>query len=162
ARRSIHPGGEFDWYASDSAGHVAMFSTAGFGWVPTAVFRSPSDYLHVHEYFRNASPSTTARLMRKDAPIERPVWKRALDLLRTNYGAVPPLRPCYDDWLEMAARGLFTYDFDYGADAPAIYRILALPAEPLHLEILPESIRQWLIGIQFPGNFLELTTCDPR
>ncbi|MFO0884017.1 MAG: hypothetical protein U0894_07520 [Pirellulales bacterium] len=38
AEKAERPGGEFDWFAVDSDGHLAAFATAGFGPVPDSFF----------------------------------------------------------------------------------------------------------------------------
>ena len=41
--KEVH-GGEFDWFAVDASGNLALFSTAGEGVVPDSVLRSLEDY----------------------------------------------------------------------------------------------------------------------
>lgn len=40
-------GCEFDWYACDASGNVALFSTVGFGEIPEVVFSALYEYAMV-------------------------------------------------------------------------------------------------------------------
>jgi hypothetical protein len=49
-------GTEFDWYASDCEGRVALFSSAGSALVPSAILEAPADVELLDKYFQVASP----------------------------------------------------------------------------------------------------------
>jgi hypothetical protein len=50
-------GTEFDWYASDHDGHVALLSTAGNGLVPTVVLQTAADVDLLDQYFQVPDPA---------------------------------------------------------------------------------------------------------
>ena len=50
-------GTEFDWYACDRDGQVALFSTAGSALVPTVILQAIAEVDLLDEYFRVASPT---------------------------------------------------------------------------------------------------------
>jgi len=54
-------GWEFDWYAVDSIGCVALFAS-GHAAVPGLIFEDESKYLKVINYFENLPDTTNARL----------------------------------------------------------------------------------------------------
>jgi hypothetical protein len=161
ARLGIHPGCEFDWYAADAVGQVAILTTAGYGPVPVSAFRDRAGYELVHRFFGTIPLSTTARLVRPLPPTPS-ILSRLVGLLRFEYGRRRSPPPSWDHWLEMAARGLFAYDFDLRFELGDAYRIVAVPEAPVRLESLPGTVRQWLLEVRFPGNFAEQDVYDPR
>ena len=51
---STHPaieGIEFDWFASDRSGNIALFATAGAGFVPKAVISSREEHQSISDSF---------------------------------------------------------------------------------------------------------------
>ncbi|MBL8519262.1 MAG: hypothetical protein JNK75_01200 [Betaproteobacteria bacterium] len=51
---STHPaiqGIEFDWFASDRSGNIALFSTAGAGFVPEGVISSREEHQSISDSF---------------------------------------------------------------------------------------------------------------
>ena len=54
--RSEIRGIEFDWYATDSEGHLALFSSAGSALVPALALEGAADVGLLDEYFQVASP----------------------------------------------------------------------------------------------------------
>ena len=103
-RRQID-GREFDWFAVDSMGHVAHFSSAGFGPIPRQVL---------------------ARLEEAD---DLPLRLLALPIIGSAKGHMAGR---IDDWLEMAKRGL--YSFDWSSNR---YQLAATPSVALHTSALP-------------------------
>jgi hypothetical protein len=71
-----------------------------------------------------------------------------------------------DDWLEMARRGLFSYDWKHWSGP---YRRAATPTSPITIELLPAGMKDAvnvvrLIGVRFPDWFElrpeELCECE--
>ena len=44
-------GSEFDWFALDANNNVALFATAGFGYIPDAVIQSYDDHADITDFF---------------------------------------------------------------------------------------------------------------
>ena len=77
---------EFDWYAYDRLGNVAVFSSFGRGAIPTAAKTCRDAYNELYDLVE-ALPETTQAILVYD-------------------GA-----GSYDDWLTYARQGLFGYDY---------------------------------------------------
>jgi hypothetical protein len=111
----IHPkpGFELDWLASDAAGHVAFFSSAGHGPVPRRVVEQLSDV---------------------EAAISRlqvlPVIGSCADC--------PSDAGEYSFWVHPARRGLFGYEWG-PVDRPP-YARLAVPSRPLLIEEIDDTL----------------------
>jgi hypothetical protein len=119
--REAVEGGEFDWFAVDGAGHVGHFATAGFGPVPASV------------------------LARLDESWELPERVLALPAIGQATGHLPGR---IDDWLEMARRGLFSYDWQHWSGP---YRRAATPSVPVHVADLPAELRRSVSLVVWPG-----------
>ena len=118
---------DFEWYAVDDAGSVGMFTSAGPGPIPRAVFRDLETHLAVAGFLD--------RLPVRGAPELLIHYPRVIDYTRA------------------AERGLFAFDYVYASDWPADdgYRLVAGPPTPLSLDALPSWVRDWLGGILLPG-----------
>lgn len=112
--------GEFDWFAVDGSGHIGHFVDAGFGPVPAAVFA------RLHEL--------------------RDLNKRILQLPVVG-SAKGHLSGSIDDWLEMARRGLFSYDWKHWKGP---YRRAATPSHPISLADVPAHLRELLQVVTWP------------
>jgi hypothetical protein len=105
---------EFDWLASDADGHVALFSTAGGGYVPEKVLQDTDAHLAAIEAILDAAASTEARLAPELAPALTNTWRL------------------------VAERGLFAFDSDLSGGP---YHLVSAPKEPVRLAQLPGSVR---------------------
>jgi hypothetical protein len=114
-------GGEFDWFAVDGAGHVGHVATAGFGPVPANV------------------------LARLTEASELPERVLTLPAIGEATGHLPGR---IDDWLEMARRGLFSYDWQHWSGP---YRRAATPSVPVHVADLPVEVRRTVSLVVWPG-----------
>ena len=116
---SAFEGVEFDWFAVDAVGHIGHFSTAGWGPVPLRV------------------------LDRLDAAHTDALWslgKRLLEL--PVVGQATGHRPGrMDDWLELARRGLFCFDWQQNFSGP--YQRIATPSIPVRAPACPPSCNGW-------------------
>src|SRR4051794_24563046 len=99
-----------------------MLASAGYAPVPVPVFNDRAAYEAVDAFFRNTPALTTARFVGPPSPAPS-LWSRVVALFRFDYGESQPQPPRWDDWLEMAARGLFAYDLDGRFEAPGGYRM---------------------------------------
>jgi hypothetical protein len=109
---------DVEWYAVDENGFVALFTSAGPGPIPRAVFRDLDKYIAMVDYL-------------KDLPI------RGKHELLIRYLRVT-------DYTQAADRGLFAFNYDSGrAEAPG-YRLVARPSDPLPHDTLPPWLRDLL------------------
>ena len=129
AAQGLRPYSDFEWYACDRSGNIAFLTSAGFAAVPLAVFRSRILYFTAREFLSHLSVGGGHELRE---PGQR--------------------MPVVEDWVQMARRGLFAYDWDHGTgqyepDLP--YRLVASPQRPLTVSDVPSSVRQWLETVRF-------------
>jgi len=131
--RSQIEGYEFDWFAIDAEGLVGHFATAGEGSVPKIVLE------HIAE-----AESLAEELLRL------PVIGKATGHLPGNI----------TDWLEMASRGLYSFDWQHSNGA---YRLAATPSSELQIVVLPESLQEVLSRVRFANvRFRELPEVWPE
>jgi hypothetical protein len=108
-------GYEYDWLATDSHGHVAMFSTAGGGYAPKCFLADTDGYDEALDALKNLPATTIAT----QAP---PVAAGLVNL-----------------WKLLAERGVFSYDSTPGGGP---YQLVGVPAVPLRVTELAPSIAQ--------------------
>ena len=126
-------GREFDWFAVDGRGHVGHFATAGFGPIPVAVLERLDELRHLDQ-----------RVLK----------------LEVVGDAVGHLAGRIEDWLEMAQRGLFAYDWKHWGGP---YQRAATPARPILLADLPTELRESVQVVTWPDvNFAEAMTLRPE
>jgi hypothetical protein len=116
-------GFEFDWFARDEAGQLAVFTSAGSGFIPARVFSST-----VAPY----NGVIAALAGRHTAPVIK---------VFTGDGS-------FADWCDLAARGLFAYDFQDLHRVRAAerhgYDLIARPSVPATTLDLPSSLVDYL------------------
>jgi hypothetical protein len=116
------------WIASDRDGHAAAFVTAGSGPIPRAVLD------------RDAPPLDDLEALVCELPIRSDA---------TMLVDVP--RP--DDFVAMAARGLFVYDWrDVHRTSSSVldaYEPVAYPQRPVHVTELPPQLASACTGVVF-------------
>jgi hypothetical protein len=104
-------GTEFDWVAADSDGHLACFSINGAG----PIVSLPLDQaLHDGAFERVKSLPITGEA----SPVDR-------DALNIT------------EWLEMAERGLYAYDWD---SKRGVYRLVAVPGRPVRVDEIQDAL----------------------
>ena len=127
AAEGLRPFSDFMWFAVDLNSHIAALTSAGFAAIPMVVFRSKTQYFSCLNYFESLPKKS-----------EFTIHKSVYNLLT--------------DWLEVASKGLFAYDWDnnsgcYEAGKP--YSLLASPNSPITLSELPIEIQEYLHPIRF-------------
>jgi hypothetical protein len=130
---------DFAWLACDVVGHVAVFTNAGAGPVPTAVLAERPSVNRVESMVR--------------------------DLPCVGGHTMHVLFPRPDDYIRWAERGLFAYDWrDSGR-----YEIIATPEHPVTVGQLPAEIARLarlavLSGLRFIDSLTvyesELGECE--
>lgn len=124
---------EFDWFATDADGCIGHFATAGFGVVPGAVLARLDDLRHLDEQV-----------------LKLPVIAEATAHLP---GSI-------EDWLEMARRGLFAYDWQHWCGP---YRRAATPSRALRITDLPTVLADALRIVEWPDvRFAEMREVRPE
>lgn len=115
-------GWEFAWYAVDSIGSVALFSS-GFAVVPKIVFGDEKKYLKVVDYFDNLPSSTEASLS---------IWFESKKHLSGNGFANQILE---------SQKGIFAYYDKYYTD---IYECISVPNHEINIFQLPDFVQDFL------------------
>lgn len=119
---------DFEWYAIDPRGQVAVLFSAGFAAIPLLVFRDKAAYFSAAAY---------------------------LESLPARCGHTSPAGHRAADWRE-ADRGLFVYDWTCtaGQYVPGrSYKLMATPERPLLVDELPPAMREWLAPVRFRSQF---------
>jgi hypothetical protein len=109
--------GDLDWFAVDRDGHVGHFSSFGSGCIPRTIAQDVEGYAAVLEYFERAMALTVP------VPAET----------EEATGNIAP-------WLEMAAKGLYSYDTARPGAKEHPYHLVARPTEALRVSDLPLAI----------------------
>ncbi len=126
-------GGEFDWFAVDGEGHVGHFATAGGGPVPSAIVARLDELLHLDQQILG------------------------LPVIGDASGHLPGR---IEDWLEMARRGLFSYDWQHWSGP---YHRAAAPRVPIRIADLPADLQEAVRVVEWPGvRFGELQSLRPE
>ena len=130
ARDGASPFSDFEWFALDRNGHVAILTAAGEGVIPRAVFRSREAYFLHH--------------------------RTLLSLPRTGTATrVADLPGDLSFWTEAAERGLYGYDWtNHPLGTPGFatnYVRVAVPASPITVNNLDEKLRTWLEAVRLPA-----------
>ncbi len=124
--REAFEGSEFDWFAVDGVGHVGLFSTAGYGAVPISVLARVDELRGL-----------AGRLL--EAPV-----------VGTATGHLPGR---IDDWLAVAQRGVFAYDWHHWFGP---YRRVATPSRPVRVGELPAHLREPVGLVEWSGIRFEV------
>ena len=136
--REAFDGFEFDWFAVDASGHVGHFSTAGYGPVPLPV------------------------LERLDVGKEGDLWSlgERLLVLPTIGSATGHASGHIDDWLALARRGLYGFDWKHWS-GPYLRR--ATPDVPIKVEAIPDDLQRLVRLVEFPRvTFAEMKSIRPE
>jgi len=116
------------WIASDSNGHVCAFVTGGIGPIPIEALNSELVSIEdIEELICQLPKASGVQLL---ISMKRP-----------------------DDFIDMAERGLFVYDWrDVERslkESTHMYEPIAVPITPISIDELPESLRGFATNISF-------------
>ncbi len=137
--RDYPEGSDFVWVGCDREGKVGVFVTGGEGPVPAVALR-------------------VGRIAVEE------IEGRLLELPATTSGRliVPLKRP--DDFMELARRGFFAYDWSdvhrTRSERVGKYEQIAAPEVPLLLAGLPSEVADLLDGIELDVSFLHEAQVD--
>lgn len=121
-------GFEYDWLATDAAGRVGIFSTAGAGFAPS-------------KFVEDIDAHDAAIRVIMALPVSSEVCfapEVADNLVNT--------------WRDAAMRGLFAFDSDPNGGP---YRLVAAPLLPIDVVDLPEAVSSVAASIQFKNILFE-------
>ena len=122
---------EFDWIGVDTAGVLGYFSTAGAGPIPVTIATDAALF--------DSLPEDVLALVRRGQAIQHQA--RSWDVT---------------EWLEVARRGLFAYDWDI---AKRRYDLVARPSSPLSLDdVGHDRIRRIGSLVVFAARFADVTS----
>lgn len=123
-------GSEYDWVATDSLGHLGYFTSAGFGGVPEEIVAFGERMYEVCD--------------RVDA------------LPFISEATLVSSRPSRSDWIEVARRGFFAFDWSYEQRA---YELIAVPEKPLlSTDLQDELVRDVAERCHLDGDFSNTAT----
>lgn len=138
---------DLDWFATDQDGLLVHFATGGKGAVPLQLL-SNRPHLQAALAVIRSLPQVCEALISPDL-------EKHVTLADTNAEA-QYLR----SFVAMAQRGLFSFDCDLSADAPAPYFLVAKPDQPLTLDALDAADRRLIELIQLPLMLWRVTHLD--
>jgi hypothetical protein len=118
---------EFDYFASDLHGNLALFSSAGFGWIPNVILENRDD----HEYMEFGEETSDVVDL-----VDR-------SLERYEHFEMPP------EFLEAAKCGLYVYNWAYDGS----YVLVLRPTNPSHLSSLSEEHQRVFTQCVFDAYF---------
>jgi hypothetical protein len=128
-------GEEFDWYALDRVGHLAVFTTAGAGPIPAAIWSHRKEFYELKAAV-DGLPGTSS-----------------FEKVFTGSGNVV-------DWCDFARKGLFAFDYQDVHRTVRLhggYDLIARPCGPAPaLLLLPGVDLRWLpvVEVGFAGSTL--------
>lgn len=128
--RSEQEGRDFDWFAVDTDGHIAHFTTAGFKYLPESVSASAEDLQRVTDYFNNEAPLRGAHKVDAESIVQFMDWKGEENEQRYLVS-----------FASMADRGLFSYDIETYVRPGIAYSRVTIPVSPVALRELPGEIK---------------------
>jgi hypothetical protein len=132
---------DIDWFALDQEGFIGHFASGGFGGLPRSVAASKEDLEKVFSYFKNQPLNATAA-----SPSSKALASVAT---KDEKGKAK----FFKSYLEMASRGLYSFNFVIIGKRPAPYYLVARPAKPLHVNDLPDAIKTILRRTILPVIF---------
>lgn len=140
AAHGLRPGSDFEWYAIDCKGQLALLTTAGFGPVPALVFQSKEAYYRAADYFHSL-PIRCGHVLYASGPYD------------------------WSSWIKAAEQGLYGYDWDaassqYVPGHP--YKIITSPKTPITLLDLPAEVQSWVSLIRFDVDFNAVKEISPE
>jgi hypothetical protein len=121
---------DLDWFAVDEKGSLAHFASAGFKYLPATVACSAEDLALVTDYFQSCATTFSGHIVNADIGRDRCDWNgeaREARYLRS--------------FVEMAGRGLYSYDIESYVKPTTAYFCVAIPTRALSIEDLPEAVR---------------------
>lgn len=125
----------------DDAGAIGHFATAGFKKLPLSVAQSAEDLASITEYFRSLNVVADYQVD-DDLATEIPAPENRAQRYLSSF-------------IEMAGRGLYSFDISSYLRPDASYFRVAIPKRPLHFDELPKSICKIVSLTRLKGKLLK-------
>jgi hypothetical protein len=125
SENDVH-GLEYDWIACDVDGLVALFSTAGGGYLPLAFLQDTDAHERAIEDILDGPATTIATFAPALSPSLKNIWRSA------------------------AEHGLFAFDSDVNGGP---YKVVAVPAVPRRLDSLSVDVIRVATRIRIRASF---------
>ena len=118
------------WFAVDNLNHVLAFTSGGCGNVPEFICRSKEDTELLETFFMEKLSKSTEGVLFVDSD-----------------GS-----PLAEDSLNLAEKGIYSYDVSFEDEHKDEYVRIAAPKVPLQVEQLPDEIRKILMDHKIAAN----------
>jgi hypothetical protein len=141
---------DFDWFGLDENGCIGHFTTAGFKLLPKSISTNAEDLQKIAHYFEEIAPTGAGCNASRNLDEEVGHFKNENE--RAHY---------LSNFIEMADKGLYSFDIDTYVKPGLAYYCVAIPNLPLKLESLPQSIRAIISRTFLKGiRFAEISRID--
>jgi hypothetical protein len=117
---------DFDWFCVDKSGNIGHFASAGFKSLPRSVICSAEDLALLKIFFKGLPAMSSGHFLDSNLEPEKRTERQTRS------------------FVDMADRGLFSFDIESYLRLGVPYFRVALPIAPLRLEALPVRIREIL------------------
>jgi hypothetical protein len=129
---------DWDWFAADEDGRVGHFTTAGMRPLPESLRGSRETLDLLSEYFEKRAAIRGGAVLTPGLEKERGAFNRPIN---------------WSSFLEMAVRGLYSYNTELIYGPEAHYYLVAKPDRPISVHDLPVEIRGALERTILPISF---------
>lgn len=140
-------GFDWDWFAADDLGYIGHFASAGMRALPRSVKRDKEAAEALIEHFQQTAERRGEGAVRDGLEQDAPDLPD--DKARRRY---------LEGFLEMAGKGLFSFDTDSHMEEGAGYFLVATPSRPLMLGDLPPETRALLEKTRARGVVFQQAT----
>lgn len=135
AKEALRPFSDFSWYCIDRKSCVAVFGSAGVGYIPSGVFSSEEEFFFAKDFFENLIGTSDYQVVDRRETLDQS-------------------QPLVQDWLQHAQGGVYVYDHSTLHLVPTCpdkipYRQILRPTNPISVTRLPTRVRDYLSGIVF-------------
>lgn len=137
AKKGERPFSNFNWFASDKIGNIAVLCTAGTGSIPKSVFTNRELYYKSETFFECLKPTS--------------------DFI--SFGNL------FEDEEKYVQSGIYCYDFSLEKRVPNFncgYRKTCEPEKPLKVETLPDDIKSYIVAIKLYLEFKDINKIFPE
>jgi hypothetical protein len=125
---------DIDWFAIDSIGEIAWFTSGAHGNLPSSVRKSRINLNTLRTFFEEDLAVTT------ESQIDSKAFDKVM-LISDN----PELRKSVFSWnIQVSSKGLYSFDSpDFASMAEEYFRV-SFPEQPITIQILPQKIKNIL------------------
>jgi hypothetical protein len=123
---------DVEWFAIDSEGEIAHFTSGAYGLLPKSVTQSRENLDVITDFFSTELQVTTLG----------EIDDKAFSMVNLRSDSPEIRQIVFEESLEMASKGLYSYDsYDAVANSEIYFRV-SLPNVPLRIDSLPPHIRR--------------------